>query len=210
MILFSSAIEALRADKALDGMRPALQSFERALASVPIVEPSACDFPAIYERWFDDVQRWLAAMGVAEADLDDVTQDLFIIVDRKLEGFDGGNLPGWLYGIARRLAARHRRRSWVKRLFVRRVAAEPSGPLPPTPALLLEQKQGQQIVARALAGMSDKRRRVFVLFEIEGYTGEEIAALENAQLKTIWTRLHHARKDFVRLVSVVAEQEQRR
>ncbi len=180
------------------------------MATVPRVQPSARDFSAIYERWFHDVQRWLAAMGVAEADIDDVTQEIFVIVDRKLDRFDGRNLAGWIYGIARHLAARQRRRSWVKRLFVRRVEAQPSGPSPPTPALLLEQKERQQTVARALGSMSDKRRRVFVLFEIEGYTGEEIAALENTQLNTIWTRLHHARKDFVRLVSLLADEEQRR
>jgi DNA-directed RNA polymerase specialized sigma24 family protein len=49
--------------------------------------------------------------------------------------------------------------------------------------------------------MSEKRRTTFVLFEIEGYSGEEIAQIESLSVDAVWTRLHHARKDFVRLVA---------
>jgi RNA polymerase sigma-70 factor (ECF subfamily) len=46
-----------------------------------------------------------------------------------------------------------------------------------------------------LARLSEKRRSTFILFEIEGYSGEEIAALENVPVATVWTRLHHARRE---------------
>jgi RNA polymerase sigma-70 factor, ECF subfamily len=49
--------------------------------------------------------------------------------------------------------------------------------------------------------MSEKRRAAFILFEIEGYSGEEIARIHGIPLKTVWTRLHHARKDFLRIAS---------
>ena len=189
-------------------MHPAMRSAEPVLASLPLVAPTTLDFTSVYDRWFDEVQRWVASMGAAEADVDDLTQEVFVIVDRKLPRFDGANLPGWIYGIARRVVARQRRRLWVKLLFLRRVDAEPHDAASATPATLLEQKQAQQTVAAVLARMSAKRRRVFVLFEIEGYTGEEIATLEGAPVKTIWTRLHHARKDFVRLASASTVEEQ--
>jgi RNA polymerase sigma-70 factor (ECF subfamily) len=48
--------------------------------------------------------------------------------------------------------------------------------------------------------MAEKRRTAFVLFEIEGYSGEEIAELFGIPVATVWTRLHHARKDYFRLV----------
>jgi hypothetical protein len=38
------------------------------------------DFASIYDRWFDDVQRWIAAMGAADADVDDLTQDVVCTV----------------------------------------------------------------------------------------------------------------------------------
>jgi DNA-directed RNA polymerase specialized sigma24 family protein len=47
-----------------------------------------------------------------------------------------------------------------------------------------------------------------VLFEIEGYSGEEIAQIQSLPLKTVWTRLHHARKDFIRMVSQLPQEEE--
>ena len=52
-----------------------------------------------------------------------------------------------------------------------------------------------------LGKMSEVRRTTFILFEIEGYSGEEIAEMQGIPLNTVWTRLHHARKEFLRLVA---------
>jgi RNA polymerase sigma-70 factor (ECF subfamily) len=48
--------------------------------------------------------------------------------------------------------------------------------------------------------MSETRRATFMLFEIEGYSGEEIAGMQGIPVATVWTRLHHARKEFFALV----------
>jgi RNA polymerase sigma-70 factor (ECF subfamily) len=66
----------------------------------------------------------------------------------------------------------------------------------PTPEATAEQAQRLALAEAVLAGMSDKARRAFVLFEVEGYSGEEIAQLEGIPLATVWTRVHHARKEF--------------
>jgi RNA polymerase sigma-70 factor (ECF subfamily) len=171
------------------------------VANATTVQGMAFDFETVYQRWFDDVQRWLWAMGARGADVDDLTQELFVIVDRKLPQFDGGNLPGWLYGIARRLASAHRRKLWVRSVFLRQ--ADRSALDGVTPAVLFERKEARAIVERVMEGMTAKRRRVFALFEIEGYSGEEIAELEGIAINTVWTRLFHARRDFVQRVTVV-------
>jgi DNA-directed RNA polymerase specialized sigma24 family protein len=49
--------------------------------------------------------------------------------------------------------------------------------------------------------MTERRRTTFFLFEIEGYSGEEIAELEGVAVTTIYTRLHHARRDFMSLLA---------
>lgn len=188
-------------------MHRVVGSFDEALAPGSLA-PDAWDFATVYDTWFDDVLRWMAAMGAPCADLEDLAQEVFLVVERKLDDFDGRNLPGWIYGIARKVVASHRRRGWIRSLFLRRVEEASSLYVSATPVVLLERKQAWQIVGSVLAKMSDKRRRVFVLFEIEGYRGEEIAALEGVPLKTIWTRLHHARKDFVTLASEYEQKEQ--
>jgi RNA polymerase sigma-70 factor (ECF subfamily) len=71
----------------------------------------------------------------------------------------------------------------------------------------LERREAQRIVHKALARMSQVRRSAFMLFEIEGYSGEEIAELEQIPLATVYTRLHHARKDFLRLTAELTGQK---
>lgn len=59
------------------------------------------------------------------------------------------------------------------------------------------------MLSRVFERMTPVRRAAFVLFEIEGYSGEEIAQLEQIPVATAYTRLHHARKDYLRLVAEI-------
>jgi RNA polymerase sigma-70 factor, ECF subfamily len=169
---------------------------------------SALDFATIYATWFHDVSRWCRAFGCPDADLDDLTQDVFVVVQRTLPRFDGRNLPGWLYRITSRAVRDHRRKSWFRNLFLRPrdVVLDQLEHGSASPAELFEQKRAGELLDRLLATLSEKRRLVFVLFEIEGYSGEEIAALECIPVATVWTRLHHARKD---LAERLAKQDDR-
>src|SRR6186713_640187 len=76
--------------------------------------PPDLTFDGLYERWFADVSRWVRALGGAEADRDDLVQEIFLVVHRRLSDFDGQNVTGWLYQIARRKVRDHRRLLWVK------------------------------------------------------------------------------------------------
>ena len=172
---------------------PADSSGERVLAS----------FEAVYRTYFGEVARWVRALGANDGDIEDLTQEIFIIVRRKLSSFDGRNLPGFLYRIAQRTVRDHRRSAWFRHLLGKRsplpelLAPEPSG------LQLIQESERRKALEAILARMSEKRRTTFVLFEIEGYSGEEIAQIQSLPVKTVWTRLHHARKDFVRMVSEV-------
>jgi len=70
-----------------------------------------------------------------------------------------------------------------------------------SPIAALETREKQRVLELLLSKMSEKRRVAFVLFEIEGYGGEEIADILDIPINTVWTRLHHARKDFFALVA---------
>jgi RNA polymerase sigma-70 factor (ECF subfamily) len=158
--------------------------------------PSDLSFEGLYERWFADVSRWVRALGGAEADRDDLVQEIFLVVHRRLSDFDGHNVAGWLYQIARRKVRDHRRLLWVKHLF-----GKTSQPL--VDAMLttrhsafdeLETKQKRELLAQLLDKLNEDQRAAFVLFEIEGNTGEEIAAVTGVPVNTVWARIHKARK----------------
>jgi RNA polymerase sigma-70 factor (ECF subfamily) len=160
------------------------------------------EFAPLYDQWFDHVARWTRALGAPQSDIEDIAQEVFLVVRRRLRDFDGGNLPGWLYRITSRQVRQNRRRFW-QRLFAQRETsplediARPDG----GPWAALEIKERQATLERLLARMSKTRKVAFVLFEIEGYSGEEIADILDIPLGTVWTRLHHARKEFFGLLA---------
>lgn len=157
------------------------------------------DFERIYQTWFHEVCRWIRARGGPESDLEDLAQEIFLVARRRLPDFDGGNLPGWLYRITAFTVSDHRRRAWFRRV-VRRprdVALEELAQPGDGPAEIAERRQAEAALQRVLARLSDRHREALVLFEIEGYSGEEIARLLEIPVATVWTRLHHARKAFL-------------
>src|SRR5262245_3864659 len=166
-------------------------------------------FREIYERRFHDVVKWLYALGVPASDTEDLAQEIFLVVRRKVDQFDGGNLAGWLYRIAQLTVRDHKRRAWFKNLMLRRrqVDLAKVAMTAPGPAAKYEQAESRRLLQALLAGMSEKLRTTFVLFEIEEYSGEEIARIQDIPLGTVWTRLHLARKEFWKLLKKRREQE---
>ena len=177
----------------------------------PLAPDPPRDFEAAYQAWFSQVMRWLPAMGARAGEVEDLAQETFLVVERKLASFQGGSFAAWLYAIALRVCSNHRRLAWFRSVVflpaddpVFDGASAPSA----TPERDLERKQLSTLADEVLSGMSAKHRRAFVLFEIEEYSGEEIAALEGIPLATVWTRVHHARKEFLARAQKIREREQ--
>jgi RNA polymerase sigma-70 factor, ECF subfamily len=161
----------------------------------------AGDFNSVYAAWYDDVTRWLRALGGPPADLDDLAQEVFIVVHRRLHAFDGRNLAGWLYRITIRQLRDLRRLRWVKNVFKRTVPLSTRiAATGPTPVIALETKQRQDLLDRLLTKLSAPLRETFVLFEIEGYTSDQIAAFQGVPANTVRARIYRARKKVLQLM----------
>ena len=76
----------------------------------------------------------------------------------------------------------------------------------PSPADSLETKEKGQLLEGMLDTLNPDQRAAFVLFEVEGYSGEEIARLQEVPLNTVWARIHKARK---KLQARIAKLEKR-
>jgi RNA polymerase sigma-70 factor (ECF subfamily) len=168
-------------------------------------------FEMVYHAYFRQVVSWMRAMKVPATDMEDAAQEVFLIVRRKLPGFRGDNLAGWLYRIADYTARNYRRLAWFKHLFRREPHHEVADmwAMGGTPAITIEQREDQRTIAHMLARMSAKRRETLILFEVEGYSGQEIAVLQGVPIKTVWTRLHHARRDLVVMVAAARKRHER-
>lgn len=164
--------------------------------SIAAESPSDVSFERIYDEWFDHVSRWVAALGASEADREDLVQDVFIVAHRRLGSFDGGNLAGWLYQIARRKVRDYRSLAWVKHFFaasrlplIDSTLQTLTGPLD-----YLETSEKAALLEDLLGTLNSEQRAAFVLFEIEGLSGDEIARLQAVPINTVWARIYKARK----------------
>ncbi len=163
-------------------------------------QPAARDFVAVYRTYFPVCCRWLQAMGAVDGEVEDLAQEVFVVVQRKLEQAEVENLAGWIYRIARNTASDRRRRAFFRRLWQGRGELSENEAAPgPGPLEDLERRERASAVRALLDRLPLKLRSALVLFEVLGYSGEEIAALEGIPLATVWTRLHHARRKFVAL-----------
>ncbi|HET7540996.1 MAG TPA: RNA polymerase sigma factor [Polyangiaceae bacterium] len=170
------------------------ESAEKAALALAPPGPSL-QFRAIYERWFSDVSRWIRAMGGPEAEREDLVQDVFLVVHRRLPDFDGQNVAGWLYQIARHRVRDFRRLLWVKHLLLGRVPlSESLSAGSASPADCLETNEKRVLLEKLLGKLNESERAAVVLFEIDGYSGEEIADIQGVPVNTVWARIHKARK----------------
>jgi RNA polymerase sigma-70 factor (ECF subfamily) len=179
-----------------------------ALASPELVAPAtgALSFQQVYEEHFHYIWRCLRGLGVSEHALDDAAHDVFLVVQRKLSGFDGSEarLTTWLYEIALRVGRRYRsqtakdaRRS-VALLppELDEIAAEQTRLDHADEGCGLEQAERLALARRALDALDADKREAFVLGCIEQRSAPEIAELTGVPINTVYSRLRAARRMF--------------
>ncbi len=153
----------------------------------------------VYDAHWEFVWRALRAHGVREADLEDQTHEVFLVVQRKLSEFEGrSRITTWLFSIAARVASDWRRRAHVRRERPSEVPADevPSGDA--SGEDVVARRQARAALEWILDEMSAEQRVVFSLFELDGLSAEEIAPLVGASPNTVYSRLRLARRHFER------------
>lgn len=152
---------------------------------------------ASFDQVFTDnapfVWRTLRRLGVREADVEDVCQEVFLVVHRQLAGFEArSSLRTWLYGICLRAASSYRRRPHRTREEISATPPEESIPAPQDDDL--ERKRALARLDAALDELDDDKRAVFVLYELEQLSMAEIAEATRCPVQTAYSRLHAARR----------------
>jgi RNA polymerase sigma-70 factor, ECF subfamily len=151
---------------------------------------------ALLQANFRSVWRALRRFGVPEASADDAAQEVFIIASRKLDAIEPGRERQFLHAVALRVAANARRARNVRPESAESPTIERSLALHPSPEALLDRKQARQALDRVLDAMTEDLRTAFVLFELEGYSGPEVAEMLEIPLGTATSRLRRARESF--------------
>jgi RNA polymerase sigma-70 factor (ECF subfamily) len=156
----------------------------------------------IYDAHFDFVWRNARRLGVPESSADDVAQDVFMIVQRRIADFDGrAPVKAWIFGILVRVVHDHRRsfrRKGARNVsFEHDLGKESSAIAPgPTPVDLAERAERMRLLETLLAELDEDKRTILILSELEQWTLREIAELFGSNTNTIHSRLRAAKRAF--------------
>ena len=148
----------------------------------------------LYSRHARTIAYFLRRLGVAPDALEDAMQEVFLQAFRSLDKFRGeAAIKTWLY----RLAVTQARRTREKARFAKRIRQ----------LLMLEvtvehdwgdeePQRAERLLQAALGQLTALEREAFVLYELEGQSGAELAAIFSCPEATVYRRLHDARKKF--------------
>lgn len=173
-----------------------VRASSRQVEEVKDPAPGARPDPrTIFEEYFDYVWTTLRHLGAREADLEDLTHEVFIRVCERLDHYDTARpIRPWLFAFAYRVASEqrrlaHHRREVLGSGFEARDAS-------PSADVAMEQDEERRLTLQALEAVELSRRAVFVLHELDEVPIPAVADALGIPISTAYSRLRLAREDF--------------
>ena len=154
----------------------------------------------LYDRYQASVFSFVRRATNDASDVEDVVHVTFMTAARAASNFDGRqSCRPWLVGIAARLLHRRKRgmSRWARAL---RELTVREGERHTDPHRELTARDEVNRLSAALEKLTEPKRIVLLLAETEGLSSDEIASALQIPVGTVWTRLHHARRDLRRLL----------
>lgn len=162
--------------------------------------PEAMTPRELFDRHASFVWRTLKYQSVAERDLDDVSQEVFLVIFRRLPEFEPhGSIRAWIYGICIRVAAGYRRSARHRHELL--VSETPDAGVEPAASSEVERSATKKMLTAMIQRLDDDKRAVLVLHEIENLSMSEVALIVHCPLKTAYSRLAAARKQMLIMLS---------
>jgi RNA polymerase sigma-70 factor (ECF subfamily) len=159
-------------------------------------------FEELHGRYFDFVWASLRGLGVPAHCVDDATQDVFVVLHRRLSDFEGrSTLKTFLFGIVVGVARNHRRSA---KRSDRLTPFEEAPDLPDTRSSPFDSAAASQALTKLVAildRIDDAKREVLILSEWEEMSAPEIAEALGVGVNTVYSRLRLARAEFERILS---------
>jgi len=160
------------------------------------VAGDASAWRAFHRTYYPIAAAFLRKLGARPGEIEDACQEVFLQAHRYLPSFRGeAEVKTWLYRLCVTEARRLRRRGRLGQL-VRSWLTTGSTEAQVAPPATRSDDTILALVQRALDAMNEGERLVFVLFEMEGLPGKDVAAIAACTEATLWRRLHQARKTF--------------
>jgi RNA polymerase sigma-70 factor (ECF subfamily) len=143
---------------------------------------------------FNPVWKFLRRIGIPAQLAEDVSQEVFLVAARRIDDIKAEQMSersfllGTAYRVSRELGRKAQRES------LRDVDAELTAM--PNPEEQLDEKRACEVIYRLLSELDEDVRAIFVMYEMDGMTMNEIAKLLGLPIGTVGSRLRRARDDF--------------
>jgi RNA polymerase sigma-70 factor, ECF subfamily len=182
-----------------DSVANARQEDMRLVSRFNRGDPAA--FTELFNRHQKDVARLVVRMLGSSSDAQDVMQEVFLQVFRSLPEFRGkSRLSTWIYRVAVNVVLMHRRAGRSRPILTGADLAPPPMDVEPLPDEQVELSLRVAALERLMVRLSEKKRTVFVLHELQGLSPSEIADIVGAPVLTVRTRLFYARRELMTLI----------
>lgn len=172
-----------------------------------IAAPLAVTFEALYDEYCAFVARTVRRLGVADEAVDDVCQEVFVVIYRRLHEFEGrAKLKTWVYRITANVVLnqnRTQRRKAPHQSNGAQVDPEDLATTIPGPEATMRQSQAAAFARTILMNMTEPRRMAFVLVELEGMSYAEAAVALGETFDAVRARVRAARSEFERHVRLM-------
>lgn len=192
----------------LQVQRPSMLDDDQLIERIRSGDETA--FRQLIDKYIDRVQTLVASMLRNRFEVDDVVQDVFFKVYRKLDRFQGRSaFFTWLYRVAFNTATDHLKRK--KRIAEASLDDMAGLDAVAGGASALKQLRNKELrvqMADAIASLPEKYRNILVLREYEGCTYDEIAKILQCSKGTVESRLFRARARLrARLVQYLSQDD---
>lgn len=158
-------------------------------------------FRELFRRHREDVARLVYRLSGSRAEVEDLVQEVFLQVHRSLGDFRGDSrFTTWLYRVTVNVVLMHRRAARSRPVLVDAGLAAPPVDLARAPDAETERRRRLAAFWRLLGRLSEKKRTVFILHELEGLSPSNISNIVDAPVLTVRTRLFYARRELMALM----------
>ncbi|MBB5980245.1 RNA polymerase sigma factor [Kribbella solani] len=175
---------------------PGLGSGEAARVVGGPPDPGPNGFDTLFRCHHDDVLRYFVRRLDIRADAADLVAETFLVAWRRMDAVPGKQPLPWLYGVARRVLANHRRGE-VRRHGLADRLRDDLRTVPAEAEIALELRHASEVFRQ----LSDADRELLSLVAWEGLDTTQLAAAIGCTRSTAAVRLHRARRRLDRLMS---------
>jgi len=158
-------------------------------------------FRELFRAHRQDVTRLAQRMLGRHTELEDIVQEVFLQVHRSIRDFrHGARFSTWLYRVTVNVVLMHRRAAKSRPVFSEAPEGLAAIDQRPFADEQIERRRRAAAFHRLLDRLSEKKRVVFVLHELEGLAPGEIAKIVDSPVLTVRTRLFYARRELLAML----------